>query len=676
MALIRISPFGGLIPRTGNHLLPDSGAQVANNIKLQSGEIRPLRKPALVSTPNKPMPAVSIYRARYGEESAWFSWPTDVDVVRVPLSADVESRFVWTGDGIPKISTYSASVAGGGNNYPQSGYALGIPAPLTAPAVAPSGGVGAATTRIYTYTFFSALGEESAPAPASALITGKVDDTWAITGMDAFPPNSGDIVDITYVGKVVTIETTNTHYNRVGEQITIADVTTVTNVNGTWTLTASNPAAKTMTFTVTTNPAGAYNDATDTTDTWERTVEFNTTGMKRRLYRSTGNNGTVQLVDDDVGTTFDDAISDANILGDELISSGWSQPPVGLKGVKVHSSGALVGFVRNLLCFSEPLQPHAWPEAYQLATDRDIVGIGSYGSEVGVGTKGNPWVASGVEPASMSFDKVEGMYPCMSKRSIIGFGDGLIYASSHGLVYAGQSGVRIITDAFYTKDEWLGMAPSSMICAAAYGRIYVAFERDDGNRSTIIIDGDLLVTADVLANALYADESNSELFICDADGIKVWDDADSYPLNASWRSKDFVLPAPVNLGAGKIEFDLAIDAATLAALEAAILAAETANEALLLAGNVESHINAFGFNETMIHGSSLQDVPPTPPSNQLTFILRKNQDELVISRTVSDNRAFNLPAGYKADTFSVEIFSQCRVREIRLAETKDGLRGA
>jgi hypothetical protein len=671
-----LAPFGGLIPKIGTRLLPDSAAQVANNIKLQSGEIRPLRLPALVNTPTKPLPAETIYQARNGETSAWLSWPFDVDVVRVPLSAEVEARFVWTGDSEPKIGTYSNAMAGGGNNYPSTYYSLGVPAPITAPTVTPSGGAGATTTRAYTYTFFSALGEESASAPASALTTGKVDDTWAITAMDAVPPNTGNITAITYVGNSVTVTSDVTHYNRVGEEVTIAGVTTVANVNGTWTLTAINTAAKTMTFTVTSTPTGTYNNATDTTDTWARKTNWNTSGMKRRLYRSTGSLGTVQLVHDDVGTTYNDTVTDANLLGDELISSAWALPPVGLRGVDVHSSGALVGFVGNLLCFSEPLQPHAWPVEYQLSTEHDIVGVGAFGSEVGVGTTGNPYVASGTDPASMAFQKLDGMYPCLSKRSLIGFADGLIYASAYGLVYAGQSGVSIFTEQFYSKDEWQALKPETMSCASAYGRLYVAYKLDDGTRSILVFDEGILVAADVQTYALYADAATSEVFVSDADGIKTWDDADSYPLNGSWRSKDFVLPAPVNFGAAKIEFDNAIDDATQSAINAAIAAAVAANAAMMATGNIGGSINSMAYNAGMVSGTELTAVPDDPPSNQVTFILRKNMDEVVMTRVVSSNRGFRLPSGYKADTFSVEVLGQCRIREIRLAETMDSLRGA
>lgn len=676
MPMIKISPFGGIIPRTGERLIGDSNAVIANNVKLQSGNIDPLKVPKLINAPNKTLPALAIFRAWYLDQSAWLSWPKDVDAVRVPLSADVEPRFVWTGDGIPKIATYSQVISSGDNDYPATEYALGVPAPIDKSSISAAGGAGLTTTRIYTYTYFSALGEESAPAPVSELITGKVDDTWAVSGMTALPVNSGDISAITYSGKDVTITTTAQHFNRVGEDILVSGVTTISNVNGTWLLIAASQTAKTMKFTVSGTPVGTYNNATDTADTWARTVAFNLTGMKRRLYRSTGLTGTVQLVHDDVGTSYNDTISDADILGDELISSGWSQPPVGLKGLKVHSSGSLAGFVGNFLCLSEPYQPHAWPESYQMSTDRDIVGIGTFGSEIGIGTKGIPWMASGVDPASMTKEKIHSLYPCLSKQSLIEYGDGLVYASAHGLVYAGNSGVDLLSERFYTKDEWQELNPSSMISATAYGRLYISYQRVDDSRSMIILDGDLLVTADVQVCELYADESTSELFVSDAEGIKEWDSADTYPLNSSWRSKDFILPYPINMAVAKIEFDAVINPSVQAAIQASIAAAEAANAALMIAGNIKGSMNSYGYNESGINATVLNKIPESPPENSVTFVLRKNNDEVVISCVVENNIAFRLPAGYKSDVFSVEVFSQCKIKEIRIADSMNGLRNA
>lgn len=43
MTMIRLTPFAGMLPKIGPRLLPNEGAQAAHNVKLQSGEFRPLK---------------------------------------------------------------------------------------------------------------------------------------------------------------------------------------------------------------------------------------------------------------------------------------------------------------------------------------------------------------------------------------------------------------------------------------------------------------------------------------------------------------------------------------------------------------------------------------------------------------------------------------------------------
>ena len=48
MSTILLTDFTGIIPRKGATGLPDNAAQVARNVKLQSGEVRPWAKPVEV----------------------------------------------------------------------------------------------------------------------------------------------------------------------------------------------------------------------------------------------------------------------------------------------------------------------------------------------------------------------------------------------------------------------------------------------------------------------------------------------------------------------------------------------------------------------------------------------------------------------------------------------------
>ena len=197
-----------------------------------------------------------------------------------------------------------------------------------------------------------------------------------------------------------------------------------------------------------------------------------TTSMKRRLYRSAGSTASFQLVDDDVSTSYNDTLLDADILGDELISDGWLPPPVGLKGLCSHPSGAIAGFVDNLLCLCEPNQPHAWPVAYQLETDYPIVATQSFGTTVVAATASTPYMADGVDPASMSMQRLNVVWPCLSKRSMCSVGDGVVYATSAGLAMIGAQGPSLFTKDFFTETEWKPFVPSSMMCSQI-GRAHV-----------------------------------------------------------------------------------------------------------------------------------------------------------------------------------------------------------
>src|SRR5690606_34692053 len=108
----------------------------------------------------------------------------------------------------------------------------------------------------------------------------------------------------------------------------------------------------------------------------------------------------------------------------------------------------------NVLCFSEPGYPHAWPEEYRKALDYDIVGLEVYGNTLYVMTKGKPYIVIGVHPLQMSARRVETGQACIDKRSIVNTGDRILYCSPEGLISAGTSFVNV-TDKHYTKEQWL-----------------------------------------------------------------------------------------------------------------------------------------------------------------------------------------------------------------------------
>lgn len=665
---MKITKFRGITPRTSPRLLEDVDAQIAANVNLASGEMTPLAIPGAPYVTNTVGPLLALYKA----DSLWFCWPYDVDVCRSPLPG--LAKFIYSGDGEPRITTAALAVSGAGSdNWPNAARSLGVPKPQTAPAVSVSGGVLADVSRYYLYSFYDDWNQESAYSPLSARVTGKPDGTWAISAMDAAPASSGGISNVTYSGTTVTVTTTQ-HFNRVGEQITFAGITTVTNVNGTWTLTATT--ASTLVFVVATAPTGTYNNATDTTDTWARKAPWGT--CTKRLYRTSGTKSQFQLVATGItGTTFSDAIIDINILGDEAISANWELPPVDLKGVFTLPSGAIAGFSGNELCLSEPYQPHAWPTEYRMRSSYPIVAAGLFSSGVVLGTTGEPVVVLGHEPGQMMAQPATGAYPCLSKRSMVPMGDSVGYATAHGFARIGDNGVDLLTVGSYTRDDWSRLTPATMVADSVRGRLYL-MTRGQGARMLIFdyLDGTGLTTSDIDATEIFADALSGKLYVSDAANkdVREFDPVDGVFMTMDWMSKEFVTPEPMNLGAARVNFVSRWSQATYDALLAAYNAAVAANNAAL--ATADGSLNADEFNVREIAGSSLLVVrAPDLEAPGVTFSLYVD-GVVVFSQLIPNSKAFPLPSGYKHDTFAMRVQGQSAVKSIDFAQTMLGLKNA
>lgn len=170
MAVIAVRNFVGEIPRASSQLLPDSAATIARDVKLERGNLRAWKDATLITTPDKTGVKQTIYR--FGETTGsdaqyWFTWTTDVDVVRAPVPGTTE-RTYFTGDGPPKKTDAALATSGTLNSYPTNAYLLGIPMPDTAASVAVVSGTATDATSLpklaaYVVTYVSSWGEEGAP---------------------------------------------------------------------------------------------------------------------------------------------------------------------------------------------------------------------------------------------------------------------------------------------------------------------------------------------------------------------------------------------------------------------------------------------------------------------------------------------------------------------------------
>lgn len=206
-----IRQFLGELPIIESQLLPIGAASKAINTKLTSGVIEPWRSPSLTVVPSKAGLKKTIYR--FGEATGndtqyWFTFTTDVDIIRAAIDGDVSERTFYTGDGVPK-KTDNALALAGGTNYPNNAYKMGVPAPIVTITGYSAQGIARdpasiATSVAYVVTYVTAWGEEGRPSkPVGPLdfragqsvdltdLPGPPSGNYNITGIRLYRSNTG-----------------------------------------------------------------------------------------------------------------------------------------------------------------------------------------------------------------------------------------------------------------------------------------------------------------------------------------------------------------------------------------------------------------------------------------------------------------------------------------------------
>jgi hypothetical protein len=678
MTAFRIAGFSGLVPRLAKQLLAPNQAQVATNCNLTSGDLRPGNGSLHVFSPVIGNDIKSMFRMEKDGNEKWLAWDKDVDVARSPVAGNTARRFYYTGDGEPRASDYDMATVGAGP-YPSGCYVLGVTPPVTAAAVTPFGGAGVSVTRSYVYTFVTQWGEESAPSPPSIVITGKVDATWALTAMDAAPPNSGAVsaaVKDTPSAGYAQVTLDSVFGLRAGETVTFATVTGMTDLNATFILVSVDPATRKVAVSLSTTQTFIAGG------TWARMAPHNTTGMNKRIYRTlttpAGTEYHYIATITAITSTYSDTTSDTNAaLGEVLSSASWAMPPAGMKGIVILANGIAAGFTGNEVHFSEPFKPYAWPATYRQTYDQDIVAIGITGTTLVGMTRGNPFTITGVEPVTMGggMEKLGVAWPCMAKRGMASFAFGVGYPAPQGLVIAGMN-TDIVTKDLFTQKEWAELNPESFIAASADNRYYAGYTVDDSSLMFVIdkAENASFVKVNQKITAIWADPWTGKLYVAADKKIYQWEGDAGTKLAYEWKSKRFISQPPLNYGAAKVDADFEMTEEESGSASASYAAAIAANQALVAAGIMNDGIADPYLGEYEIDGDEMQAIPPLS-IDSLQFQLWAD-GVLKFTRQVKSCRAFRLPGGYKSDNVEIALSGNVKVTGVVLAETMDGLKQA
>lgn len=375
-------------------------------------------------------------------------------------------------------------------------------------------------------------------------------DTQASIASNAAPtnPDAFDAPETTFaaVGKIPPVVEAEsrvyvyTYVSEYGEEGPPSDPSTLVDID----------PLETVTVTMGTAPSGAYNIT------------------KKYIYRtSTGSNATDYQFVAEVpvaNTSYSDLVRQPD-LGEVIPAIQWEAPPSDMKGLTSMANGIFVGFSGRDVCFSEAFMPHAWNSLNRLTVDEDIVGIGAYGQSVVVLTESFPYMISGIDPAAMSMQKMSLQQACVSKRSIVEMGNGVMYASPDGLVMVGSGGVQMLTSKIISQDQWQAYKPESIHAYIHEGRYHAFYNTGSVSGEMVFtLDGSdaIMAVSSQTTTAGHVVPTADSLYIVEGSNIVKMDKA-STKKTYSWKSKVYENKQPLNFSVGQVIADSYSSALTM-----------------------------------------------------------------------------------------------------------------
>jgi hypothetical protein len=615
MTILKIDNFAGIQPRYSPRLLPNNAAVIASNVKLTSGELRGLHETQLLYDFTQFAYANPVARAYRLPSTVGAPIPISNADTWVPFF-DPNVDFVRT----PVLEDSFERYYWTGDSFTNSGApnyntrariqagnsAFLLGVPTPVNAPTVTPATGVTSVRAYVYTFVSAYGEEGPPSPPT-VATGTA-GTWTIAGFDTTVPNSSQ-----------------------------RNITT------------------------------------------------------KRIYRTvTGTNSTSYFWVADITlatTTYSDTATDTSVAQNFTMPSlTYTQPPATLQGLASHPGGFLVGFSGRDLWMSQPYQPHAWPVQNIQTMQTEIVGVAIYNNVIVVTTTSHPYIGEGMTPIGITMQKIDSIDPCLNRRSMATTINGVYYSSPQGIMACTGGITQLATLNLFTREEWQNYFSPTTVQAVPYGVQYIAFDTTNGGFIFSPMDPNSPLTQlDRFSNvaAIQQDQYSGDVYLIQGSQVRLWDPPASIPYSFTWQSKDFDLPNPVNMGAFRIKFNAVPITVPLSQLndyttfDTARIAKPLNCTNLAVINGVRT-MNIVGYSSPQIRnpigGSPLfpmSQFTNAAASVQLTISARSEGSQWiqVFSQSISDERIYRMPTGFKSDAWRIAFISNSNIYSFALAET-------
>jgi hypothetical protein len=719
---IDIQNFEAMQPKVASHLLKDNQAQKAINCRIEKADLRAWRRSDIIQTLTTAA-YKTLYQYADGINTHWVYSAQDLDFAHSPVAGDAYKRLYYTGEAEPRA--FAKDLVELPFVQANAFYKIGHAKPSAAPTgilanMASDGdfsGAGTAWTKGTgwalddtndemdcdgTQTATSDLSQDVSAVDAQSY---KVKYTIKNFSAGTLTPYVGDqigtarsadgvytetiVCDTTsslifrassdFVGSIddVSIRPVGTEYRayvytyvtRYGEESGPSPVLGITDyysgdvILGGFTVPADGFALKSKVGTneplirvyrTNASVAGAEYQFVGEFEIEQDTPAFN---------YSTG--------------TFTDNVADAN-LGEVLPTELYEGIPDGLQGLVGLTSGIFAGFVGNELCMSEPYQPHAWPDEYRMSFDYNVVGIGFFGSNIIVLTEGIPYLVFGVNPEDMQKQRLQGFYPCISKRSIANTPKGVIYASYEGLILVDHDGPKNITFDYLTPGDWEAFDPAT-IHGQFYNGKYFGFYTGGGG-FILDIENGLFTTIYDYHKAQYVSISEGKYYtirtdyFTDVTTIEEWEGDIYNRMHFTWKSKKFILTQNTGFTCARVIIDKEMYDQVLEYLEvnqylAAQNATAWATEDLEDPWNYGdgTAANNMMWNTTEYNGSALVNFNSIEISNEIRFTLFVDNVQVMEKNTSSD-AFFRLPP-IKGKRVEIQLSGFIPVRRVTIAQS-------
>lgn len=619
--------FSGIAPRIAPRLLPATLAQEALDVKLWSGELRPHYADTIIKY--IPSHTQSIYRYKWkNKKYNWLGWAKSVNVVKGPVYDDENNRiYLMVNDGTGFLVTDSSLLEDRDyiNGLESKAYAVAIPEPGQSD-IWISGGTGSGDieSRSYVYCYVRQWSDGTIDVGKSSGPLKNSSDRSRYT-VDVRP---GQVVDLSIVDPIA-------HANGIGAGINKIYIYRSEVTSAGQALYSYVDQFDVNTNRVTNNPAAV----------WVA-------------------NGSYYKYSDSKPSTS---------LGEACPSIYWDPPVTGLKGLVSLQNGLFAAYKDSTIYVSDWNAPHAWPYEHTVTIDYPIVGLGSFGNTIVVCTEAAPVLITVTDPTKPTTRAIQENCPCVSAGSIVSTRNGVIFASTNGLVLINSASPTFITEKIITQDEWLPLHPESLQAAFLNNTYYgfftnptekaagFLFDLDSYTYSTVynsIVSSGMVYTSQP-TKIVYNDVEQSQLYVCYPLENKTQYSLNSFGtdsrINKSfrWRSKVNVSPQGLfTLSCAQVNFT------KLSSLkpEPPVWEGRLAGSALGMVYVNKQPVNGWCKTNTI----ELYDK---------TVFNYYVDGKLRFTKNIVDSKPFRLPSGFRGETVEIELKSNSHVHSVILASS-------